>query len=90
MTQPPLRAGIIGYGYMGQIRRRNVLDHPGLELAAVCDPARLEEVSALGVPVYPTYQALVDSDLDAVFVCTPNNLIPEAAAYALQRGRHVF
>ena len=86
----PLRAGIIGYGYMGQIRRRNVADHPELELAGICDPARLSEIETLGVPVYPTYQALADADLDLVFVCTPNNLIPEAAVYALGRKRHVF
>jgi len=89
MTRP-LRAGIIGYGYMGQIRRRNVADHPDLELAAICDPARAEEVGTLGVPVYPNHQALADSDLDIVFVCTPNNLIPDAAVYALERKRHVF
>src|SRR5688500_4987603 len=85
-----IRAGIIGYGYMGQIRRRNIIDHPDLELSAICDPGRREEVGALGMPVYPTWEALVDSELDAVFVCTPNNLIPDAAVYALQRGRHVF
>lgn len=86
----PLRAGIVGYGYMGQIRHRNIVDHPDLELAAICDPGRQGEVSALGVPAYPTWQALVEADLDVIFACTPNNLIPELAVHALHRGRHVF
>jgi predicted dehydrogenase len=86
----PLRAGIVGYGYMGQIRRRNVADHPDLEFAAVCDPARQSEVDRLGVPVYTDWMDLVESDLDVVFVCTPNHLIPEVAVAALNRGRHVF
>ena len=86
----PLRVGIVGYGYMGQIRRRNVVDHPQLELAALCDPGRADEIAALGVPVFPEWKALVDSGLDAVFVCTPNYLIPEVAVYALHQGLHVF
>ena len=86
----PLRAGIIGYGYMGQIRRRNIQDHPDLQLASVCDPGRPAELALLGVPVFDQWEALVASDLDVVFVCTPNYLIPEAAVQALHRRRHVF
>jgi predicted dehydrogenase len=86
----PLRAGIVGYGYMGQIRRRNVADHPDLELAAICDPARQADVERVGAPVFENWADLVESDLDVVFVCTPNHLIPEVAVAALNRGRHVF
>ncbi len=90
MIAAPLRAGIIGYGYMGQIRSRNIADHPDLQFAAVCDPGRSAEVATLGVPVFDTWEALVESDLDVVFVCTPNYLIPEATIHALHRRRHVF
>ena len=86
----PLRAGIIGYGYMGQIRRRNIADRPDLQFAAVCDPGRPAEVASLGVQVFDTWEALVESDLDVVFVCTPNYLIPEITIHALYRQRHVF
>ena len=87
---PPLRAGIVGYGYMGQIRRRTIADHPDLELAAICDPYYREAVAALNVPVYDRWEDLVASDLDLVFVATPNYLIPEVAVSALYAGRHVF
>jgi predicted dehydrogenase len=86
----PLRAGIVGYGYMGQIRRRNIADHPDLELAAICDPWRAEILTTLNVPIYESWEDLVTGNLDVVFVCTPNNLIPEVAVKALQSGRHVF
>jgi len=86
----PLRAGIVGYGYMGQIRRRAIADHPDMQFSAVCDPGRAAEVSALGVSVFERWEALVESDIDVVFVCTPNYLIPEAAIHALHQGRHVF
>lgn len=86
----PIRAGIVGYGYMGQIRHRNIRDHAEIELAAICDPARPEEIGKLNTPVFASWEELIAADLDVVFVCTPNKLIPEIAVHALQRGRHVF
>lgn len=86
----PLRAGIVGYGYMGQIRRRNIADHPDLELAGICDPNRLESISSLNVPVFEEWKDLVAAGLDVIFVCTPNNLIPEVAVSALHHRCHVF
>jgi predicted dehydrogenase len=85
-----LRAGIVGYGYMGQIRLRNIAANPSLELVALCDPDREEEIKALGVKHYEKWEDLIASDLDVVFVCTPNNLIPEVAVEALNHGKHVF
>ena len=86
----PLRAGIVGYGYMGQIRRRNIADHPDLELVAVCDPYCFEASAVPGVPLYENWEEMVTADLEVVFVCTPNNLIPAVAVKALNNGRHVF
>ena len=86
----PLRAGIVGYGYMGQIRKRNVSDHPDLELAGICDPFRSDAFPGQNVQVFDRWQDLVAADLDIVFACTPNNLIPEVAITALNSGRHVF
>jgi predicted dehydrogenase len=88
-TTPPLRAGIVGYGYMGEIRRRNVDAHPDLVLAGVVDP-RITEPKHFGAPVFPDYQSLLATGMDVVFVCTPNNLTPEVAVMALQHGCHVF
>jgi predicted dehydrogenase len=86
----PVRAGIVGYGYMGQIRRRNIADHPDLELAAVCDPFRPQVVNSLHVESFEKWEDLVSAKVDVVFVCTPNNLIPDVAVHALEKGRHVF
>ena len=33
----PLKCGIIGYGYMGEIRHRVIRDHPKLELSTICE-----------------------------------------------------
>ncbi len=86
----PLRAGIVGYGYMGEIRCRNVERNPNLELAAICDPQQSEAIASLGVSTYGSWEALVGSGIDVVFVCTPNNLIPDITVAALNNGCHVF
>lgn len=85
-----LRAGIVGYGYMGQIRHRNIQDHPDLDLVGASDPGAEDKLRRAGVPIFGSYQELIDQALDVVFVCTPNNLTPDVAVYALERGRHVF
>jgi predicted dehydrogenase len=87
--RPPLRAGIVGYGYMGEIRRRNIDEHPDLTLVGIADPRGASGVPA-GVPVYDSHVALVDAGVDALFVCTPNHVTPEAIVYAVTRGCHVF
>lgn len=85
-----IRTAIAGFGYMGEIRYRNVTEHPSMELVGICDPYREAEIAAKGIPVYKTWEELVDADIDAVIVCTPNFIIPEIAVYALDKGKHVF
>ena len=85
-----IKVGIIGYGYMGQIRARNIQAHHAMELSGISDPSRSAEIQSLNVPVYDNWQDLVNANIDAVIVCTPNFLIPEIAVYAMHRKRHVF
>jgi len=86
-----LKAGIVGYGYMGEIRRAVIEEHPELELLGICDsnPATLADLN----PDYKTfahYSDLVNSEVDMVFVCTPNVYSPEIIIYSLNHGKHVF
>jgi predicted dehydrogenase len=85
-----LRAGIIGYGYMGEIRRVNIDAHPQLELVGVCDPALLAAGTDLGVPLYEAVDDLLDIGVDVLFVCTPNKVTATTVVRALKRGCHVF
>lgn len=84
----PLRAGIIGYGYMGAIRHRAILRQPGLELRGICDPSIT--VTDPGLPLYRSHERLLGSGLDVVFVCTPHNVTADVVVDALERGCHVF
>lgn len=85
-----LKVGIIGYGYMGVIRHRTVDARSDLELTIVCDtnPDTLREQKGFKVVRDPN--EVINSDVDIVFVCTPNHLIPKLAIAALERGKHVF
>lgn len=85
-----LKAGIVGYGYMGKIRKAVVDEHPDLELCGICD---------INLPVtdlnskcetFRYYPDLIKSDVDVIFVCTPNAYSPEIVIYSLNHGKHVF
>jgi predicted dehydrogenase len=84
-----LRAGIVGFGKMGRIRERCLLERDDVELVAVCDidPAAKRPS---GVAWHSEHRALLAEDLDLVFVCTYNNAAPEVVIDALESGRHVF
>ena len=82
---------IIGYGYMGEIRRRVVEDLPDLELGGICDPLRTPEQIGGDFPYFTNYKEAIDSvQPDIVFACTPNNYTPDVCVYALEQGCHVF
>ena len=87
---PQLRVGVVGFGYMGQIRHRNISNNSEINLAGICDPFCSEALVGLNVPTYQHWQDLISADIDLVFVCTPNNLIPDVAIRALQNNQHVF
>jgi predicted dehydrogenase len=84
-----LRVGIVGYGYMGQIRHRSILDRPDLTLTGVADPA-IGAADAPGVRLFRSHEELLDAGVDLLFVCTPPRVTPGVVIDALTRGSHVF
>jgi len=85
-----LKAGIVGYGYMGKIRKVVIDEHPDLELLGVCDAnLPLDDLKSVCKP-YQRYQDLVADGIDIVFVCTPNAYSPEIVIHSLNQGKHVF
>lgn len=88
---PKLKAAIIGYGYMGEIRRR-VLEGMSeqIHLSMICEPSSSKLTGPQPFEVVRDPKAVINSDVDLVFVCTPNNLIPELTSECLKRGKNVF
>lgn len=79
---------------MGSIHARAWKSQEGVEVVAICD-IDMERASKLaaevGAAAYPSYEEMLNrSDIDVVSVCTPANLHPTVACYALDRGKHVL
>ncbi len=86
-----LRVGIVGLGKMGMIRKRVLDDLPTTKVVAVCDPT-LKDVSSTQDDLLQTvdYRDVLETDIDLLFVCTPNNITAEVATAGLEAGLHVF
>jgi len=90
MSVKTLKCGIIGYGYMGEIRRAVIERHPQLELVGICEyDARIAK-KINGYPVFERVEDLFKASVDMVFVCTPNCHTPAVVIQSLQAGKHVF
>lgn len=75
---------------MGEIRRRVVDAHPDLDLRLVCESEPNKIKPGQSFQVVDSPDKVLESDVDLVFVCTPNNHIPTLTIEALKRGKHVF
>jgi predicted dehydrogenase len=92
MTDPELRAGVIGVGALGRHHARVWAAAPGARLAGVwdTDPARAAEVAALhGGRAYPGREALL-ADVDVVSVAVPTASHHAEARRALDLGKDVL
>ncbi len=88
MTGRPLHIGIVGLGKQGGIRARTVRENEDTVLVCGADPH--PPTGFHDISVYPTHQEVLESDVDAVFVCTPNRFTSDIVAAALDAGKHVL
>lgn len=90
-----LKIGVIGSGGRGVIAAHAHRPGEGARIMACCDlsEATLENNrSAYGADIFTTsdYRALLQQELDAVFITTPDFLHEEMAIAALQAGKAVY
>ena len=92
-----IRLGIIGYGNIGSLHLKNVVEGncPGVVMGAVCDlkEQKLKEAQekAPGVAVFYDAEEMMDSGLiDAVLVCVPHYDHPKYAIMAMKKGLHTL
>ena len=84
------KCGIVGYGYMGEIRRKVIENHPQLKLAGIYDVSPQVRKKIQDVPTFDSFEKLLDQNIDIIFVCTPNRYSPEFCIKGMQAGKHVF
>ena len=90
MNEKRLKCIVIGYGYMGEIRRSVIERNPHLELVAVVDPNPALKSRLSPVLVLSTLEEALALKPDIAFVCTPNVFSPEICTRCLNAGIHVF
>ena len=91
----PVRVAVVGLGYWGPNLVRNLHEHPGAEVVAVCD-SREERLGKMARR-YPSVTAttdfesiLSDDSIEAVAIATPVSSHFPLASAVLEAGKHVF
>ena len=97
MKKKTLRVGIVGCGGIANLHLDRFYRHePRVELAAFCDilPDRANRYADGFAPAaarFADYRDLLkDPSIDAIDICTPNDLHSEIAIAAFRAGKHVF
>lgn len=91
-----LRVGVIGAGRIGALRAETLAHRvPRAELVAISDAdqaAARRLASKLGpITVVGDYrELLIDSAIDAVFICTPTSTHADIMVQAAAEGKHLF
>jgi predicted dehydrogenase len=86
-----LKVGIAGYGIVGKRRHQYIDLHPNLKVTAVCDQFFSSNFEPIpGLASFTSYQELLETDLDILFVCLPNNMAAKVTMAGLEKGLHVF
>lgn len=95
MAKKTLKVGLIGVGAAAQVNHIPALKKiEGLELVALCDrdPEKAQRVAQkYGIArAFNRIEDLLEEELDAVDICTPNFLHAPMAIAALEAGMHVL
>jgi predicted dehydrogenase len=90
----PIKAGIVGAGFIGPAHAEALRRLPGIEVAALAESSEelaQSKAAELGIPkAYGDYRRLLeDKEIEVVHICTPNSLHYPQAREALEAGKHV-
>ena len=89
-----VKAGVIGTGFIGPVHVEALRRLGNIEVVALADinqEVADEKAAELIIPfAYGDYKKIIeDPEIDAVHICTPNNLHYKMAKEALLAGKHV-
>jgi len=90
-----ITVGIIGAGRIGKLHAENLVRMPGVVVKAITDPFienNREWAEKLGIKVIAeSHEAIMtDSEINAVFVCSPTDTHVQLIEEAASSGKHVF
>lgn len=82
------KVGIIGYGTMGKIRKKAILELEKAEIIAISEPNL--PINFTEFPNLSQDEIINHNEVNIILVCTPNYLNKELTIQALRAGKHVF
>lgn len=89
------KVGIVGYGTQGVYHLKNINQNDDIEMTVTgcydTDPRAGIEADEAGLHVYQSMDEMLDdTDIDVVFICTPNDSHFPYAMKAIQAGKNVL
>lgn len=83
-----IKVGIAGLGKIGRIRADEILKHSDTKLVSCFDVNKID-YNADFIHCN-TFEELLETDIDVLFVCAYNNVAAEYTTKGLKAGKHVF
>ncbi len=87
-----LKAGIIGFGYMGHFHYEKITHMKDIEVTCAFDSnnERLEEAKSKGLTTYTELEKFLEQDMEVVVIATPNQWHEKYAVAAMEAGKNVL
>lgn len=89
-----IKLGFAGVGWIGRSRLDCIAHHTNANITAVFDPSEAAVNQAKTdypeIEIIPSFEALLDLDLDGIIIATPSALHEQQTLQALERGLAVF
>ena len=88
-----IRVGVVGMGIMGEAHAKIYQNNEAVELVGCVETfeqRRMQIAQMLDVPVYVTMDELLDRGVDAVSICTPDNMHRDFVVKAFARNVKVL
>ena len=85
-----IKVGIIGFGVVGQRRKKYIVKNRSYELLCVSDISFKKDFKTKKINFYRDYKKFTNHNLDAVFITLPNYLAVKVTSFFLKKNIHVF
>ena len=84
-----IKVGIAGFGKIGQLRAEILSNRKDVIIKSIYDVVQPLNLNS-HINFYKSYDDLLNSGIDVVFICAYNTVLAEYTAKALDHGLHVF
>ena len=85
-----IKVGIIGFGVVGQRRKKYILKNKFFDLICISDISFKKNYTIKNINFYKDYEKFLNHNLDAVFITLPNYLAVKVTSFFLKKNIHVF